>query len=778
MQPMPRVPKRYSPARPAPPNVNHLIPDILSNETAHAFSGPKDDAWMVEPKPTFTALIVLGDDAVMTIAINNVVIFAHAQVAMASLGVIPAGFALQRDEVGADSNSVEALRRELSKAKADAQWWWLRYLGKDLESRGAPAVKISSPLNAHEQLVNAPRGQGQLWSWYAASCPCCKRPIDLTVVRYGGSLASMACSGVSIDISEGVQLRVMSAPLPIWADFRTFESIGTIRLGATIVAAGPVEVVAGYLMVPIQPEGVIDGRFVEIIQDQACGSGVFGDDIWFDGGESRGRCDRIPVSPSQVALAAAYSSRYAYCAVVWGANAGYILGALVLGIRLMESHGGGYQPERVLLHTDDVPPNFVAALAKVWTVVKEVDYIDGAQTMHTRKGGCFDGVFTKLAAWQLIEYSKILLLDVDVIPLRDPDSLFELDTPAALVRGHGECVHGSVVDGRRFFNGDRDDGQHRHYAWTTSGGINAGVILLRPCVNIFKEMMYELHAELHPEHIPSPGPEQDYLTRYFAAAPWHGLDVGWNYQIHHVPFALEYLLRWRRNLFYSRGALSDVDREWLPPRLAISLEDVGIVHFSGDVKLWHLCIRAVDGFDERRRAVEHVPLERWTDTDSFTELFMRGSCPGYARWVERMGSPEDYSDTGCVLLGGGKIELRSGDVTEDVTSLVDRMVERLRDITRLATNTWRHYAERLVKEFPSVLEDLSVPEVPACSYAPGTRVQVRWLSECALEESEEIFNACVTSVHKDGRCVVRYDSGGSWGDTEREVSVERISKVA
>ena len=102
------------------------------------------------------------------------------------------GFALRPNEIGADSNLVEALQRELSKAKADAHWWWLRFLGKDLESRGAPALKISSPLNTHEQLVNAPRGQGPLWSCYAASCPCCKRPIDLTVVHYGGSLASMA----------------------------------------------------------------------------------------------------------------------------------------------------------------------------------------------------------------------------------------------------------------------------------------------------------------------------------------------------------------------------------------------------------------------------------------------------------------------------------------------------------------------------------------------------------------------------------------------------------
>ena len=684
---------------------------------------------------------------------------------------LPAGFALQRTEVEADSNSVEALQRELSEAKADAQRWWLRFLEKDFESRAASALKISSPLNSHEQLVNAPRGQGPLWSWYAASCPCCKRPIDLTVVRCGGSLAAMPCSDASIDISQGVQLRVMVASLPIWADSRTFEYIDIKRLGATILAAGPGEVVAGYLMVPIQPEGVVDGRFVEVIQDQACGFGLFGDNIWSEQGDSWGRCDRNLVSSCQVALANANSSRYAYCAVVWGSNAGYILGALVLGTRLKELRGGGDQPDRILLHTDDVPHNFIVALAEVWTLVKEVDYIDGAPKMYTRKGGCFDGVFTKLAAWQLVDYDKILLLDVDVIPLRDPVSLFELDTPAALVRGNEECVHGSAVDCRRFFLGHQEDAK---CAWSTSGGINAGVILLCPCENTFREMMCELHAELHPEHLPSPGPEQDYLTRFFAASPWHCLDVRWNYQIHHIPFALEYLLRWYRKVLDYGDTLSDADLEWLPPRLAISPEDIGIIHFSGDVKLWHLCIGSVDGDEERRRAVEHVPLAEWMDTNSFTDLFMRESCQGYARWVARSGTREDYMDLGCVLLDGGNIQLLGGDVSKDVTSLVDDMVKRWRDITWLATNTWRQCAARLVEGSPGLLDNLSRPVVPVGSYAPGTRVRVRWLSGYAAEDDEGMFDACVMSVHKDGRCVVRYDSVGPWGDTEREVLVNRI----
>ena len=70
------------------------------------------------------------------------------------------------------------------------------------------------------------------------------------------------------------------------------------------------------------------------------------------------------------------------------------------------------------------------------------------------KGIASIGVFTKLAAWTLTEYEKVLLLDIDVIHLRLPDELFQLEPPAALVRGpYGVEQPGSEVDGRRFFVG-------------------------------------------------------------------------------------------------------------------------------------------------------------------------------------------------------------------------------------------------------------------------------------------------------------------------------------
>ena len=46
---------------------------------------------------------------------------------------------------------------------------------------------------------------------------------------------------------------------------------------------------------------------------------------------------------------------------LWGANAGYALGALVLGRRLQELSP---KIQRVLLHTDDVPKNYLEAFQR------------------------------------------------------------------------------------------------------------------------------------------------------------------------------------------------------------------------------------------------------------------------------------------------------------------------------------------------------------------------------------------------------------------------------
>jgi hypothetical protein len=331
---------------------------------------------------------------------------------------------------------LEARVNDLEARVNDLWWyrdhWWHQFDRLKEECSEPKTVRVSTGLSSVEQWAQAPESKRDGWS-YPTHCPCCKRPIDVTVV--GKEEPSVSSSS----------------------------------------------------------------------------------------------------SPSTTQNA----KKYAYCAVIWGANLGYTLGALVLGQQLKNLKS---EHDCILLHTDDVPENFLDVLRFVWgtSKVQEVEYIDAVDTVYMSKGNAFDGVFTKLSAWMLTGYDKVLLMDVDTIPLHLPDSLFELEAPAALVRGPTRVQHGSKVDGRRFFAGEPKaatgaaGANKDEWAWHTQGGINAGVILLQPNENTFQAMRLELMSEHHPEHLPSTGPEQDYLTRFFASAPWHALDCKWNYQPHHV----------------------------------------------------------------------------------------------------------------------------------------------------------------------------------------------------------------------------------------------------
>ena len=345
----------------------------------------------------------------------------------------------------------------------------------------------------------------------------------------------------------------------------------------------------------------------------------------------------------------------AYMAAIWGAGQGYVLGALVLGQRLREL---GTTAELVLLHTDDVPSNYLYLLAGFWQL-RLVDYIDAARSLFLSKGTNFDGVFTKLNAWAATEYTKVLLLDIDVIPLHSLDELFSLPTPAAMARGTNHIRHGEELNGREWFISQDDP----DWPWTQSGGINAGVILLQPDLGVFAIMKREVTAVLHPEHIPGSGPEQDYLSRFFAATPWHHISVRYNFQPHHVPYALEYYL-------HNHARLDT----WLPMRLEMRTQDICNVHFSGALKLWD----------------QFVPEVSKEPHDEFTHRLFQSNFP---------------SSNEC----DGHVQHEDNRVRE----VVDLAKTRLREVLSTAARTWRQCLGRL-------LLALDATEAPTSPAHPGS----------------------------------------------------------
>merc|ERR1719343_637014 len=109
------------------------------------------------------------------------------------------------------------------------------------------------------------------------------------------------------------------------------------------------------------------------------------------------------------------------------------------------------------------------------------------------------------------------------------DPLFELPAPAAMGRGPQDTVvHGDAIDGSGFFAGQRN-----FKPWGQCWGINAGVMLMQPDPEEMRQMFAEVSDPSHPSHIRGNGPEQDYLSRYWADR-WTHIGVDYNFQMHQM----------------------------------------------------------------------------------------------------------------------------------------------------------------------------------------------------------------------------------------------------
>lgn len=301
--------------------------------------------------------------------------------------------------------------------------------------------------------------------------------------------------------------------------------------------------------------------------------------------------------------------RYAYLICLWGASAQYMVGAMVLGASLRKT---GSKHDRVCLYTEDVPEEHLQCLSKLWNC-RLMTHVDVAMEKLSFPDNeeRFAKVFSKLRGLGLTQYEKVLMMDIDLLVRSNIDDLFELPAPAALRRGMnewGQCRHGQPVDGRSFFLGE--DKSMPRWSWGQGTGINAGVMLWQPNQAVLNQMLAEVSEPNHPEHVKGNGPEQDYLSRYWADAPWTYIGPQYNFQLHQMFFALH------------------PDRAQYAERanLLQNPQEVRVVHFSGKptAKPWHRVLdeQWKEFWPSRSRDEEYVKL--------FAEEFM-----GYWLWIKR-----------------------------------------------------------------------------------------------------------------------------------------------
>merc|ERR1719343_1505754 len=92
-------------------------------------------------------------------------------------------------------------------------------------------------------------------------------------------------------------------------------------------------------------------------------------------------------------------------------------------------------------------------------------------------------------------------------------------------------------------------------------------MLWQPDLDVFRQMLDELSEQNHPEHCVGNGPEQDYLSRFWADAPWTHIGSQYNYQVHQMFLSLHP----RKRDGAERIKLLDNWRE-----------KVKVMHFSGE----------------------------------------------------------------------------------------------------------------------------------------------------------------------------------------------------
>eukprot|EP00929_Paragymnodinium_shiwhaense_P000412 TRINITY_DN100663_c0_g1_i1.p1 TRINITY_DN100663_c0_g1~~TRINITY_DN100663_c0_g1_i1.p1 ORF type:complete len:650 (-),score=78.16 TRINITY_DN100663_c0_g1_i1:13-1962(-) len=472
-----------------------------------------------------------------------------------------------------------------------------------------------------------------------------------------------------------------------------------------------------------------------------CSSTSDGEATTADDATSDGQTGPVSTSLPEPAAVSPPAERYAYVTCLWGSNPGFVLGALVLAQALRRS---GTKHDLVLLHTDDVPPSSRQLLSRMWKL-KEVAYVDAASGLFTAKGGRFDGVFTKLHVLSLTDYDKVLMLDIDLAILKCPDVLFELPAPAALWRGQSDAPDGTRINGRTFFVGDKDV-EDVIYAWCQGGGINAGVMLLRPEAHTYERVLREVTADYHPERIPGSGPEQDYISRLYAPS-WRHMNVIYNFQLHHVFFSIGSALQ--RLRYY--------DERELPGRLAIDPDEICIVHFSGELKMWD-------------REISQLPGE---DAE-FVDTLLR-DCSSYLMtvWADGDICEEEAELNGVRRLEGDLMwEAVNGDPahTEHVRTVINKGLTQARTTALLAARAWRSDYHALpiqswgVASLAELLIEIKRPAWPSnAAFAYQQKVEVYW------KRADEWYAGVIVAAHEDGSFTIDFDEPGYWGTCCRNV---------
>ena len=206
-------------------------------------------------------------------------------------------------------------------------------------------------------------------------------------------------------------------------------------------------------------------------------------------------------------------NQYAYVTVLYGNNI-YLTGALVLGYTLMKTKT---EMDRVILVTPDVSNQYKAYLKKLYTHVIDIEYTKVSSEIFSESNTRFRDVFTKLECLALVQYQKIILLDLDMIISKNIDYLFKLRPPAACLKKY-YVPYGRPIPSHMICSStDR----------SLTGSINAGLMLLKPDLKEWDDIKKDIAKDTQINKYKYP--EQDYLSLRYCGK-WTSITFNYNFQ--------------------------------------------------------------------------------------------------------------------------------------------------------------------------------------------------------------------------------------------------------
>jgi alpha-N-acetylglucosamine transferase len=224
----------------------------------------------------------------------------------------------------------------------------------------------------------------------------------------------------------------------------------------------------------------------------------------------------------------------AYVALIYGDTV-YFVGALTLAYSLKKR---APKWPVIAMITADVPKEQQKMLAAVYDEVRIIEHMPYHPSAIDDKNGRFQHVFTKLRCLEMEEFDKVLILDIDMIVMRNIDHLFEeLPTPAACVRSlktpHGKAIKPGTM-------------------------INAGTMLIKPDAGEYKRLERILQNPPR-QYQGLRYPEQQFISREWN---WYAMHYKYNY-----PPAME---------------------GYVSTSLRLPDGDVYIAHFGSRLKPWKI----------------------------------------------------------------------------------------------------------------------------------------------------------------------------------------------